>query len=407
MKFKTYSKKSGTDPHDLLKEACFIVLYRALLCHTVLSSSDLYSLGLSFQGQFDGEEGMALGHGIFRAVQAVQDELAEERKTNFAMDGEVAFALVVHEIDMIAFAFSRHIEVFSQFDIAIAAQHDGASIAPGAQPGGREPIHAEVMRRAGVGQQGGVTKILEVGELAAVVIGHLAVQHLGILGPGIEKKLLDLVAADVAQDAAGFFLLKKPGGPRGGIQPMRSKADDLEHPPNRPFLNQLPGINGGLNVKALRIIGGVFQAGLGGLAADGGQLFEGGQGWFVGEVIFAMVHSAQAQRSSQARHRRAGDQLQGRIIQNFLLRGGGFDAGIGFLKIHYLGGIRIIDRDQFTSGFEQSIAHAVNVSVIQANGRKAEISFGAYRVGLALGGIAHAISFLHNLFLCSAGSTAE
>ena len=59
---------------------------------------------------------MGLGHRVFRAVQAVEHELAEIRKADGARDVEVARAFGVDDEDVIAAILARDVDVFAQLD---------------------------------------------------------------------------------------------------------------------------------------------------------------------------------------------------------------------------------------------------------------------------------------------------
>ena len=85
---------------------------------------------------------------------------------------------------------------------------------------GGEPVHPEVACGAVVRDEGGVAKVVQLGSIGVVVVGDFGVDHLGVLGAGVEQELLNLVAANVTEDAAVLLLLKEPGGAGGGVQPV-------------------------------------------------------------------------------------------------------------------------------------------------------------------------------------------
>ena len=59
------------------------------------------------EAELGGAEGVLLGHGVFGAVEAVEDERAEERVADFAVAADVVLALVIDEIKLVALAFAR------------------------------------------------------------------------------------------------------------------------------------------------------------------------------------------------------------------------------------------------------------------------------------------------------------
>ena len=89
-----------------------------------------------------------------------------------------------------------------------------------------------------------------------VVVGHLAVQYLGVLRAGVVQELFDLVAADVHQNAAVLLLLPEPRRAARRVQPMRAQADDLQHAADGAVANELSGMDGRLDVQALGVIDG-------------------------------------------------------------------------------------------------------------------------------------------------------
>ena len=105
---------------------------------------------------------MFLGHGVFRAVEAIEDELAEEWESDLAMEFDVLLSVAVDEVEVVAFGLAGDVDVFAQFDVAVRAEDEGAAIAPGAQAAGREPIDAEKVGGAVIGEQGRFAVVLEL-----------------------------------------------------------------------------------------------------------------------------------------------------------------------------------------------------------------------------------------------------
>ena len=124
---------------------------------------DLAGGELGAQAEFGGFEGVGLGHGMLGAVEAVEDELAEETEADLAGDVEVALAGVVDEVNVVAGFVAGDVEIFAEFDVALGAEDDGAAVAPGAEAGGGEPVDADVVGGAVVAEKGGFAEILELG----------------------------------------------------------------------------------------------------------------------------------------------------------------------------------------------------------------------------------------------------
>ena len=121
-------------------------------------SGHLHRLGLRGEGELDGQEGVRLRHGVLRPVQAVQDELTEVGEADGPVDGQMVFALVIDQVDVVAGRIAGHIEILAELDVAVGAENHRAAVAPGAKAGGCEPIDAEVRRGAIVGDEPGITR---------------------------------------------------------------------------------------------------------------------------------------------------------------------------------------------------------------------------------------------------------
>src|ERR1700735_4775793 len=121
---------------------------------------------------------------------------------------------------MVAFGVAADVDIFSHFDIAFGAQNHCPTISPGTETSRSEPIHSEIGGRTVVRNQGSVTEIFKFRILLIRVVTHSRGSNGGVGSPGIKKELFDLMAADVAQNAAIFRFFEEPGRPRIGIQAM-------------------------------------------------------------------------------------------------------------------------------------------------------------------------------------------
>lgn len=100
----------------------------------------------SLDAQLRRLETVGLGHGVFRAVEAVQDQLPEEGEAHLAVHTEVLLPVLVHQEHVIALPFlPRQVDILADLDIALGAQNKGAPIPPGAKAIGGKPIHAEIV----------------------------------------------------------------------------------------------------------------------------------------------------------------------------------------------------------------------------------------------------------------------
>ena len=149
-------------------------------------------------------------HSLLGALEAVENQLAEEREANIAATGDAVLALAIDKEKLLAAVGCGDVDVFAQLDVALGAEDEQASVAPRSKASRREPIHAEVAGRAIVGDEVAFPEILQLRILWVRDIPRGGVDDLGVFGTREKKELFDLVAADVAQDAAVFFLLEKP-----------------------------------------------------------------------------------------------------------------------------------------------------------------------------------------------------
>ena len=86
-------------------------------------------------------------------------------------------------------------------------------------------------------------------------------RHLGVVSAAVEKELLDLVAANVAEDAAVFGAFEKPRGPSRRVEPVRTEAEDADDAADGALGDELAGENRALHVESLAVIDHVFPAG--------------------------------------------------------------------------------------------------------------------------------------------------
>ena len=163
------------------------------------------------EAELGGEEGVLLCHGSLRAVQTVEEKLAKERETDQTGARNAMLTLGVDEEELISAVGGGDVGVFAQFNVALRAEDHEAAVAPGAESGGGEPIHAEVTRRAIVGEEVAFAEILEFRMRGIGDIAGSGVNDFGIFGTCEKKELLALMAPNIAENAAVFLLLEEPG----------------------------------------------------------------------------------------------------------------------------------------------------------------------------------------------------
>lgn len=139
---------------------------------------------LGLEAEFGGEEGVLLRHRGLCAVQAVEEELAKEWETDQTGARNAMLALGIDEEELVRAVGGGDVGVFAQFDVAFRAEDHEAAVAPGAESGGGEPIHAEVTRRAVVGEEVAFAEILEVRMRGVGDISGCSVNDFGVFGTG-------------------------------------------------------------------------------------------------------------------------------------------------------------------------------------------------------------------------------
>ena len=166
---------------------------------------------MGLEAEFGGEEGVLLRHGGLRAVQTVEEKLAKEWETDQTGARNAMLALGIDEEELIRTVGGGDVGVFAQFDVTLRAEDYEAAVAPGAESGRGEPIHAEVTRRTVVGEEVAFAEILEVRMRGIGDISGGSVNDFGVFGTCEKKELLALMAPNIAENAAVFLLLEEPG----------------------------------------------------------------------------------------------------------------------------------------------------------------------------------------------------
>ncbi|MNC17896.1 hypothetical protein D3C75_657880 [compost metagenome] len=188
----------------------------------------------------------------------------------------------------------------------------------------------------------------------------------------IKQELFNLMAANITKNATEAFLKVEP------VRAARSftvwpHAQRLNHPTNCAVVHQLPGKDRTFDVKSFAVIHRIFASGFGDFRFSRSQLFEGGQRCFIGEIVFSCIHHFQAKRATFIRNRRSGNQFDARIGQYRFKRRRNFRLRILLNKLLDFLWIRIVNPFQRRARFNQAIAHAVDMAVIERGGGKNKI----------------------------------
>ena len=160
-------------------------------------------------------------------------------------------------------------------------------------------------------------------------IGDLRLDDLSLLRAGVEEELVDLVRADIAEDAAVLIGVPEPiravpvpppASPCALDDLVRRDVDGLNDFADGALLDEFAGIDSGLHLEPLAIHDGVDALGLGDGLAHLSKLLQGGDAGLVGEEIFAMLHGAHAERGALIGDLRTEHELHRGIVQDLVLR---------------------------------------------------------------------------------------
>ena len=99
---------------------------------------------LRFHRKLSRLEGMLLGHGVFGAVDAVEDQVAEEGESGVFQTLDFLFFRSVHQKDFAGRRFARHVHIFTDFHGSFGADYKCSTVAPAGGSVRRKPIEAAV-----------------------------------------------------------------------------------------------------------------------------------------------------------------------------------------------------------------------------------------------------------------------
>ncbi len=334
---------------------------------------------------------MRLSHGFFRAMETVQNEFAKERETYIPRTGYAVLTFGIDEQELVGAVGCPDVGVFAQLDVALRSEDEKPTVAPCPKAGGREPINPEVTRGAVVADEAAFAEVLEFGISGIRHIADSRVSDLRILGTGEKKKLLALVAADVAEDTTVFFLLKKPAWSGSGVESVGACAEGLNDLANGSCGDQLTSPHSAFDMDALAVVDGIFPSrGIAG-AARLIELSESRERRFVGEVVLACLHNLAPERSAFVGNGGRGNKPDFRVIQNFLKRTGRAGLRKFFHKGTHSFGNGIEDPLKIGPRLNQSVALAVDMPVIKMRGGHYKFASLANWGGFAHGGVCHSI----------------
>ena len=172
---------------------------------------DQFGVLLRLDDEFSRQQALRLVLRGVGAVHDVGDELRSEGKRE-VVAVDVAGLLLVHDEEVVALLADGDVGVLPHLDVAIGAEDEEASVAPGAEAVRREPVEPDIAEAA-IAAQHHVAEVLEVRMLRMTHVGDLRLGDLGLGRAGVVEELIDLVRADVAEDAAVLHRVPEPVRP--------------------------------------------------------------------------------------------------------------------------------------------------------------------------------------------------
>src|SRR6516162_9654471 len=191
------------------------------------------------------------------------------------------------------------------------------------------------------------------------------------------------MAANVTQDSAVLCSLEKPGRSCRRAEAMWPQAKDMNHPANRALPDQVAGKHRALDVQPFAVIDHVLFAGLCRGSPSLCKLGQLSEGSLIGEIMLTGTHDPHPKRPPFRRHSSSRNELNLGIFQDLIKRTGNSRLRKCFLEGLDFARIGIENPAQLAACFNQPIALAVDMSMIQGNGGEFELARTANRCGFA------------------------
>ena len=331
---------------------------------------------LGLDDEFGGEQALGLVLSDVGAVDDIGDELwAEGEEDVIAVD--VALVGFVDEEEVVAGLVDADVGVLADLDIALSAEDEEATVAPGTESVGGEPVEADVAETA-ISTEHHVAEVLEFGVLRMVDIGDLRGDDVGLGGAGVVEELIDLMGADVAEDAAVKGWVPEPVGAGGGssvvllagaerlLDLVGGDVDGLNDTADGTGVDEFSGFDGTFDFEALAVHYGVDALGFRDGFADFGELFKGGDAGLVAEEVFAALHDADAEWGAATGDGGAEDELDGGIVEDLFFGVDLLDAGEAFGEGCDFFRFLAFEGDEGSAAALDGSYHAVDVVVAHA-----------------------------------------
>ena len=292
---------------------------------------------------------------------------------------------------MIALGVRSEVEIFPHLDVALGAEDERAPVAPCAEALRIQPVHADVVRRAVVGDEVRLAPVLEFGELLVLIICDRRMNDVSAFRSRVGEELLELMAPEINEDAAAFLAAPKPRRARPRIAAVRPHAHHLHHAANRSLLDELPRADARLDMQPFGKIHGILFPRAPHGRARGVELRERGEGRLVGEVVLARVEHAAAERPAFAGHCRARHKLHVFLREHLVHRAERLRSRIFLAEFFHLRRIRIEDVAALAAGLGEPLTLPEDVAVIECRRCEDKLARLHHRRGFAHGGVVHSV----------------
>ena len=212
-------------------------------------------------------------------------------------------------------------------------------------------------------------------------VGHAGVVDAPARGAGNVQELLELVAADVGEDAAHAALVVEPRRARLVHQVVRRHDQHLQHAADGAAAHQLARLPGRRVVQPLAVVDQVLAAGRRHRGAGRGELAEGRERPLVGEVVLARRQHLPADGGARVGDGGGRHQADGGVGEDRLERAGGLRLREPLAEGGHLLGVGVEHPGQGGAGVDQAPGLPVDVAVAQKGDRKRELAPRHYRAG--------------------------
>ena len=213
-----------------------------------------------------------------------------------------------------------------------------------------------------------------------IVVACAAVHDAGIFGSGKEYDLLDLVTTDVREDAAVNIFLKKPVRTTAlRAHAVGAPAHYLHDLADLALFQQLLCIHRTFHMQTLAEIAEKLLPGLAHRLTHLLQMLERDQRRLVHKKILAVAHSLHAQRPAIQRDGCRSDHLHIGGVHLILARRS-LRRGERLLELRHLCRVGVVHQRDLGTRLGQTVAHAVDVTMVQPDDSYGEVTRGAYRL---------------------------